>query len=554
MLQKLYIKNFAIIDEIEINFDKGFTILTGETGAGKSILLGALSLLLGERADSSLLQDSNSKCIIEGYFSIKDNFFAGKFLKENDFDTEQEVIIRREIAPASKSRIFINDTPATLSILHELAEFLIDMHRQFDTIELKANANQLIILDDIIGHDKLLLSFSENYVDWKKSKIAYEKIKSQNEVVRKELDYNQYLFDELQILNLQENELEHIEAELQVLNNSESLKQSFEKSIILLEQNEFPVLGQLKNIIQNLEANGSKHGALDELIRRIKSSFIELKDIHSDLEDLYENTNYDEEKITILTERLNEGNRLLKKHNVTTTEALLVIKHELDEKVNAAISADEDEAKLLQELNTKYSALLEIANKLSTSRKKHIASIEKEVDSLLKKVGMPNAMFKISIEEIEVGQSGIDRIEFLLDTNKTGKFKPIYKTASGGELSRLMLCIKSLLAKSTHLPTLIFDEIDTGISGETAIQVGNLMKQLSQNHQVISITHLPQIAGKANQHLYIYKKESKSGSINTRIKSLNNDERIDILAEMLHGKDSNAKTKEMAKELINRNE
>ncbi len=550
MIRNLQIRNFAIIDEINIEFENGLTIITGETGAGKSILMGALSLVLGERADAKMISTQAEKCIIEAIFNIGSNPLAKKYLEENDFDSDSDLIIRREISTNGKSRIFVNDTPTTLSILSPLSHLLLDLHRQFDTIELQQNAQQLTLLDEIAGSKTAFLLFTEAFNQWKKFERAYETLVQQNEFIKKELDYHSFIFNEIDSMQLQENEIEQLESELLRLENAEAFKQSMQVAAEFLQNSETPIIGNLKQVMQQLQTHNKINPAMNSLLERLNAILVDLKDIHGEVESEYEKVFYDPEKIALLNDRLNDANRLLKKHRLTSTGELLQLRHSLEQKIIQAETADEEEQKLLLKTTELHNQATMVAQKLSEKRIKPIPQIESKINGLLKKVGMPNASFKIDHAVSEISKSGIDKIEFLFDANKTNQFKPLSKVASGGELSRLMLCIKSLIADSTNLPTLIFDEIDSGISGETAIQVGNIMKQLSAKHQLISITHLPQIASKAQHHLYIYKKENSTGNIKTFIKELHDDERLDILAEMLSGKGSSIKAKEMIKELM----
>jgi DNA repair protein RecN (Recombination protein N) len=550
VLKQLFIHNYAIIDEITISFKKGLTIITGETGAGKSILMGALSKILGERADSQSLLNTNEKCIIEGIFDIESNPEAQLFLHENEFDASNELIIRREITANGKSRIFINDTPTTLSVLSPLANLLIDLHRQFDTIELQNAQHQLQMIDEITQHNNILQNYKEQFQAWKKWQQSLIQLQEKNRLIKQELDYNQFLFSELEAIQLQPNEIEEIESELTILQNSDALKQSLGKASILLNESDESIVIQLKNVINSLESQSKNIPALQTIVDRLNSSYIEIKDISSEVDDLFSSTNYDEEKINLLTERLNEANRLLKKHHVLDTHSLIEIMHSLEEKIQQATSADEEELAIQQSIETHKKEIEQLATQLTDKRKAQFTHIEMKVNELLQKVGMPNATLKVQYTETEFTITGKDKIEFMFDANKTGKFQPIHKAASGGELSRLMLCLKSIIAGSNNMPTLIFDEIDTGISGEVALQVGNIMKELATQHQLISITHLPQIASKANQHLYIYKQENQAGNINTRIKELSPEEQIDVLAEMLSGKDSSEQTKEIVRELM----
>ena len=488
--------------------------------------------------------------MIEGTFDIRANENAKQFLIQHDIEADNELIIRRDIAGNGKSRVFINDTPATLNLLSTLASTLIDLHRQFDTQELQQTSEQLHLIDEVCNNKALLTTYQSVYKHWKSLQHQYQLLVEKNRIIKQELDYHQFLFTELETFNPTQNELEDIESELDILNNSEALKTNLQSALYILKDSEDPLLAQLKHIIQQLEPHADKIRSLNDIKLRIDTTRIELKEISSELDDLYDRTQYDEAKITQLTDRLNEGNRLLKKHGTNSTNALLELKASLQEKISHAVTADEQEQEFFNSIKEEAADVTRLAAQLSSARKKSLSSIEEHVNALLKKVGMPNAAIQLSMTIVELNTTGMDKIDILFDANKTGKFASISKVASGGELSRLMLCIKSLLAHSTSLPTLIFDEIDTGISGETALQVGAIMKELSQHHQLICITHLPQIAGKANQHLYIYKEENKYGAIITHMKQLSDDERVDVLAEMLSGKESSSQAKEMVKQLM----
>lgn len=550
MLKNIYIKNFAIIDEIDVKFSEGLTAITGETGAGKSILMGALSLVMGDRADSSLIKSNTDKCIIEAVFDIKNIENAKKYLQKYEFESEQELIIRREINTNGKSRIFINDTPTTLAILLPLSNLLLDLHRQFDTIELQQQSYQLDIVDSVANLQKEMLHFENQFLQWKKAEKEYEQIVESNKKINQELDYFQFNFNELDVLNIQSNEIEHAETELTILQNAESYKQSLQQVSDILYNSDSPILTSLKQTIQLLEPHTKINHEIIEIVHRIQQSAIELKDIQNEVESIFEKVYFDEEKINLLQDRLNELNRLLKKHHAKNTTDLIEIKNDFEQKILQAAQADDTIEKIFLRKNNLEKEVNLLAEKISKSRKNILALIEDNINKMLQKVGMPNAIFKIDINKVALSKTGFDKIDFMLDANKSNAFKPLSKVASGGELSRIMLCIKSLLAHNTALPTLIFDEIDTGISGETAIQVGNIMKQLANAHQLITITHLPQIASKAKQHLYIYKDVNLKGEIHTFIKQLNEDERINTLAEMLSGKESSEQAKLMVKELM----
>lgn len=550
MLTRLHIRNYAIIKEIEIEFQKGLTIITGETGAGKSILMGALSLVLGERADLKSLFIKDDKCYIEATFSIDNISSVKSFLVEHELDDENELILRREINPNGKTRAFINDSPVTLDILSTLAAILIDLHRQFDTQQLQQSSEHLHLVDEVCAHQETLHQYQQQYKKWKSLQNDYRLTVAQNQTIKQELDYHQFLFDELEHFNPIEGEIELIEQELFLLTHSEALKSSLQQVLHQLKERDDSILSMVKGIHHQLESHAEKLSTLQELNTRLQSTNIELKEIASELETLQDATQPDEERILLLTERINEGNRLLKKHHCINDAQLVEIKEHLLLKIQQASTADDEETALQKQIDETFIAISKLASTLSNTRKQSIPTIQKKVNELLKKVGMPNAELKVHQTKSDYNENGYDKIDILFDANKTGNFSSISKVASGGELSRLMLCLKSLLAHSTSLPTLIFDEIDTGISGETAMQVGQILKELSANHQIISITHLPQIAGKAHHHLFIYKQKALDGSLQTHIKNLQNDERVEVLAEMLSGKQINEKAREMVKQLM----
>lgn len=546
----MYIRNFAIIDELRLEFNSGLTVITGETGAGKSILLGALSLILGERADSKSIQEGSSKCIIEGSFDITQNEEAIHWLQINDLYEGSEVTIRRELQSNGKSRIFVNDTPSTLTNIQELSRYLIDLHRQFDTIELQDNAYQLSIVDETARNHAIRLKYVQTYQSWKQIQTTLHTVTDQNRIARQELDYHQFVLSELLNFQLQENELENIESELEILQQTDSLKIALQSVSQHLQTDEQSAIDRLRNALHPLLSYRDKIESIRELSERLESSLIEIKDIATEIEQVYERTTHDPEKLMRLNDRLNEGNRLLKKHGLHHTQDLLNLQNELQEKINNAEQADDQEKELKLKLDQITEELTILANQLTASRVDQLSHIEQNVNQLLVQVGMPNAMMNIQHQQGPLTSNGQDQIQFLFDANRSGKFQPISKVASGGELSRLMLCIKSLLASSAHLPVLVFDEIDAGISGETAMQVGMLLKKLAKSHQIITITHLPQIAGKADHHYYIYKTDGNQGPIHTKVKLLGENDRIEALAEMLSGKNSSESTLKTAKELL----
>lgn len=550
VIQQLYIRNYAIIREIDIRFEPGFTIITGETGAGKSILIGALSLILGERAESQVLRDPGEKCIIEARFDLSALPGVREHLKEFDPEIANELIIRREWSATGRSRVFINDTPATLNNLQPLNGILVDLHRQFDTIELQQQDQQLNVLDHMGQHGNLLNEYRNAYRHWKSVNLEYRQVCEHNRKLKEEADYNRFLFEELEQLQLKPHELEEAEAELAVLSKSEELKGAFQRASFLLAESEQPATTLLKQAAQSIEPFQVGMDQVRDLFARIQALHIEAKDVAGELEHLAAHTRHDEERIAFLDERLQEGNRLMKKHRVQDTDALLHIQQQLEERLQQTEQADEQENALATQLQDARQQVQELSDALRKARLTLLKPVTATLHELLPKVGMPNARMQIGHEETEAGPSGSDKITFLLDANRTGRFQPLGKAASGGELSRIMLCIKSLQAQSSGQPTLIFDEIDTGISGETALQVGRLLKELSASHQLICITHLPQIAGKGDHHLYIFKEEQGNEILQTQVKTLDAKERIGILAEMLGGRNHSEEAMQMIKQLM----
>lgn len=549
MLRKLHIQNYAIIDEIKIDFSSKLNIITGETGAGKSILMGALNLILGERADTSSLQNREKKCIIEGYFSVEHKQTVIDFLEENELDQEEELVLRREIAANGKSRGFINDTPVTLQQLKQLSSLLVDLHQQFDTLELGDTDFQRAVLDGLAGNAVLLKTYQSLYNNWKQSNAELEELKVQKATFQKEFDYHQYLYNELDQLHLGDDELETLEAELKLLTNSEGIKTALSKVYFELKEDDKPVVQHIKLLINQLTNFATYHPQLPELVNRLQSTYVELEDIAGEVERLNDEVNFDQQRIEHINERLSAGYKLLKKHNVRTTAELLSIKSDLAQKLDTVLHIDDAILSLEKQTEKLLAEAEKQAGKISDKRKKEIAAFEKKVESLLTQVGMPNAHLKVQLQPAQLHQFGCDMIEFLFDANKSGRFEPIRKVASGGELSRLMLCIKSLVAQSVDLPTLIFDEIDTGISGEAAKQVGAIMKELSACRQLVSITHQPQIAGKADAHYFVYK-EIKGNAIKTNIRLLTHEERITAIAQMLSGEKPTAAALENAREMV----
>lgn len=550
MLQQLEIHNYAIIDSIEIKFSDHLNIITGETGAGKSILMGALSLILGDRADTAVLLDKNKKCYVEGSFKTK-NSSVKTFLQRNELDCEEDVLlIRREISASGKSRAFINDTPVTLNQLKQLSSLLVDLHQQFDTLELNSNDFQREVIDALAGNNTMLEEYQSVYKKYRQALKEFEDLKAAQSAANKEFDYHKFLFDELEAVHLTENEIENIDADIKVMSNAENIKRILSEIYFVLEESEDPLILQLKSVNSKLQSLATVYPEIGLLIPRLQSVSIELSDVAEEIAGLNNKVYYDEVKINELNDRMAIGYGLLKKHNVHTTAQLLQIKNELEKKLEEVAGLSDSILQKEKQAQLYFENALKQASIIADRRVKAIVPFTEKVNKMLHQVGMPNAEIKIEVKVLEqLNLFGNNSVEFLFNANKSARFEPLRKVASGGELSRIMLIIKSLVAKSVQLPTLIFDEIDSGISGEAARQVALIIKDLSSSHQIISITHQPQIAAKAQTHFFVYK-EIKDDKIVTSIKMLNNDERIANIATMLSGKKPTAAAFENAREMM----
>ena len=550
MLQKIRIQNYAIIDELSVSFSSNLNIITGETGAGKSILMGALDLVLGKRADTAVLKDREKKCVVEAQFVLKRSEALQDFFSANDLDSEEEILIRREITPNGKSRSFVNDTPVNLSQLKELSAYLVDLHRQFDTQEIGTENFQREVIDALADNNSLLAALKEKFAQYSAAKNELENLKLQQAAADKEADYNTFLLEEFTALNLKENELEDLDAEIKLLSNAETVKQQLSAVYNELNGGEQPIAQSLKSLVQKLSSLTAYHRDIEDLQKRLLSAQLEIKDVAGELERTDRGIAYDAERINTVNERLSAGYRLLKKHGATGTGQLLGIQETLQQKRDEVFNISqsiEKSAKLAAKYAEEATA---IADKISSARKERIKPFTQKVNALLAQIGMPNAMIRVDIKPAALSAKGNDELVFLFDANKSNRFEPLYKVASGGELSRLMLSVKSLVAKKLELPVLIFDEIDTGISGEAAKQVGIIMKELSASHQVIAITHQPQIAAKADAHYFVFK-QIVQDTIQTSVRLLNADERIIAVAQMLSGEKPTAAALANAKEMMN---
>ncbi len=552
MLQRLHINNYAIIDEIELHFSENLTVITGETGAGKSILVGALWLILGERADTSVLYDKEKKCVVEGDFNIH-NYHLQDFFKQHDLDYNEHTTLRREINLAGKSRAFINDTPVSLSLLRELGKELVDVHSQFETLELDTTDFQFTVVDTLANQQKTVADYQSKYKTYKAHLAELEQLREAQIKASQEHDFIKFQLNELNEAELIAEEQSFLDQQLQELNHAEEIKHVLTQAEQLLSESGESALIKIKEALQALNRISKFSLSVQTLHERLNSVRIELDDISDELEKLNETIVYDPDKIAGITQRLDLIYRLQKKHRVNSNDELLQLKSDFEAKLQNIKLGDERLNQLELLVTNEFSGLKELATTLSKARKRQIPQIEKSVTALLADAGMPFAQLKINqfaLSENTLNNYGADGIEFLFASNKGSAFHSIGKVASGGELSRLMLCIKSLIASSAALPTIIFDEIDSGISGETAVKVSKLLKQLAANHQVICITHLAQLAARGHTHYFVYKENDKRRTF-TRVKLLEGEVRIKAIASMLSGEKISEAAIENARELVN---
>ena len=549
MLQTLKIKNFALIDSLEIDFDKGFTTVTGETGAGKSIILGALSLLIGQRADTSILKRPTEKSIIEASFNII-GYELEQFFEDNDIDFETISIIRREISPNGKSRAFVNDTPVTLDILKTLGQNLIDIHSQHENSLLNTSEFQQNILDCIATIESEVTSYNESYNLLKKQELELEKVKKLAEKSNLELQFKQFLFDELVNAKLVEDEQTELEEEFEKLNHTEDLKEAYSQVQSIFQNNENNIISQLNTVITSLSKSKDFYKPSEQIIARLEENLIELKDIANEINNHFNNIYADPERQQKVGKRLDIILNLQQKHKVRTVKQLLDIQYELEQFMLKTTLFDETILALEQEIENIKKELDKTATILLEKRQQAALPLSETITKKLKELGMPNVIFQIDVKNTnELRRNGKSETKYTFSANKNMPLQPITETASGGELSRIMLCLKAELSEAKSLPTIIFDEIDTGVSGDIADKMGNIMKQMSKNMQVICITHLAQIAAKGNEHHIVYKQDTET-STNTNIKKLTLEERINEIAKMVSGKNLTNAAIQNAKELL----
>ena len=535
MLKHLAISNYALIDSLSISFDDGFSVITGETGAGKSILLGALGFVLGERTDTSIMLDESKKCAVEATFVVDNERFK-PFFEENDLDFDEELILRRELSPTKKSRAFINDTPVTAQQLKELGNQLVDIHSQHDSL-LLTNANfQLEMIDNAADNNALLAEYQGVYHKYVALKNELKSLcdKAQKNVA--ENDFLTFQLDELLKADLQDGEYEEVSQRLELLENAEEVKTLLAQSTNLLQESEVSILDQLNVLKSNVEHLKRFVPEAEQYLERLESTKIELKDIAHDIDSLQDSTQFDAESLNELQERFDLLQRLMMKHHVNDYADLLKIREDLQKKVGDFSNIDEQIAKKEQELKKCEKELSQLADNLSDRRKKVKLSFEKSVTEIIRQLKMPHGVFEVEITELsdksEFSEKGRDNVRFMFSANKGVLPDELSRVASGGELSRLMLAIKAVAAESNYIPTLIFDEIDTGVSGEVASKLGDIMQKMGESLQVVSITHLPQIASKAKSHFFVYKDEDNEKT-RSCIRQLSHDERVTEIAKML---------------------
>lgn len=552
MLKRLSVQNYILIDQLDITLGKGLTIITGETGAGKSIILGALGLMLGQRADANLLLNKEKKCIVEGTFDVS-AYGLEDFFHAHELDFDRETTIRREINPEGKSRAFVNDTPVGLQVLKELAALLVDIHSQHETLLLSNSRFQLNVVDAYAENKKIRELYKSSFSSYKTLQKELTALIDAEQKSKGDLDYLQFQFNELAALNLQSGEQLQLEQEQEKLEHAEEILGQLAKATTGLQGGEENIVAELiavQNIVQSLRKYDDQ---FESLSARIQATIVELKDVYDELDKAAGDLQVDPARLEWINDRLSALYQLQKKHRLSTVDELLVLQNDLEQKMLKIGSLEEEIEKKQAALKEGLTALKKVADELSASRKKAIPGIEKEINKQLVELAMPHAVLRIAQQPVDDKDTfladGQERIQFLFSANKGMDFKELAKVASGGEMSRLMLSIKSLLARLSEMPTIIFDEIDTGISGETAARVGGILKSMAKEHQVLAITHLPQMASKGDAHFLVYK-ETKKSSTRSFLRELNEEERVNEIARMLSGEELTAAALENARDLL----
>ena len=549
MLVKLFVQNYALIKELDLEFENGLTIITGETGAGKSILLGALSLILGTRADSSVLLDKNEKCIVEGTFRIEE-YELNEFFNSNDLDYENITALRREINPAGKSRAFINDTPVTVNLLKELGDRLIDIHSQHQTLMLNDNSFQLNLIDSFSGTAGLKNQYRETYSNYRKLKKEYGTLKEKADKNRADLEYYQFQLNQIEEAKLKQGEQAELEAEQELLSHAEEIKLALSSSSNLFIAEGISILSMLREVKTNIGRIRTFLPDSESFLSRTESSLIELDDLATEIEKLAVSIEADPQKLTHVNNRLDIIYSLMQKHRVNDLNELIKKKDEIKDLIDSIVSSDERLNELEVLLEKEVNSLKLFSEEMSEKRRSVLPVIELRITELLKQLGIPNAKFRISVTQLpEFTPSGVDYADFLFSANKQIAPENLAKIASGGELSRVMLSLKSLLTRNNNLPTIIFDEIDAGVSGEVADKVGQILSGMGKYMQVINITHLPQVASRGTRHYHVYKDDTDNSTF-TRVKLLSPEERILEVARLLSGSEITEIAMKNARELL----
>lgn len=551
MLSHLLIKNYALIEQLEMVPDQALNIITGETGAGKSIMLGAIGLLLGHRADTRVLYDPTQKCVIEGSFNVA-GYVIETIFDEEELDYAELCIVRREISPSGKSRAFVNDTPVNLETLRRVTSQLMDIHSQHDSVMLGSNEYQLQIVDTYAQDDDRLRTYRADYQTYRDRQMTYDHLQNEAGAMRREFDYNNFLYQELLKANLQADEQELLEQELNVLENAGEIKERLLMAFEYLDNPEQSVVSQLKSAVGCLNQVTKVAEQYKALQERAQSALIELRDLADEISTEQESVDIDDSRAELVRERLSLIYQLQTKHQASNVAALITLRDELGQKVSQVLNLDDELAKAKAKAEAAQKKMLTSAEALSKARMAVLKPIEKEIKGLLDDLGMPNASLQISAEKGRPTPSGIDTVSFLFSANKGVKPQQLKNVASGGEFSRLMMAIKYILASKRSLPTIIFDEIDTGVSGEIAIKMGHMMRDMAHTHQLIAITHLPQIAAQGTAHYFVYKDHSAAKTV-SRVRRLSFEERVQEIAQMIGGKTPSPSAVNSAREILEQN-
>ncbi|AYB32089.1 DNA repair protein RecN [Chryseolinea soli] len=548
MLKHITIQNYALIKHLELEPSPSLNVITGETGAGKSIMLGAIGLLMGNRADTKVLWDEEQKCIIEGSFAIKEYKLKSVF-KAEDLDYDETTVIRREISPGGKSRAFINDTPVTLEVMKRIGNLLMDIHSQHETLQLGQQSFQLRLIDAYAANQTLREQYATDWQAYVKARKDFETLSAEADTLRQEADYVRFQLDELNQAHLEEGEQETLESEVKVMDHTSEIKSSFNQMLDAVTLSDFAARGKLGEARAALSSVSSYSPAYAALLQRLESVLIELDDIMSEIESEEEKIEFDPQRAEFAKERLSTIYKLLKKHKADDLKALLIIQEALSQKDTLTSNLDESLERAKQDFEAALKVVTATAKKLSDSRAKVFTPLCKQLTALLQELGIPNATLQIDIQPAELSAQGADRIDILFSANKGVAPRPLAQVASGGEFSRLMFSIKYVMAEKTAMPTLILDEIDTGISGEVAMKLGTLMKTMATRHQLIAISHLPQIAAKGDAHYFVYKDNTSSKTISA-IKALSAEDRVQEIAKMIGGAKPSKVALENAQELL----